>query len=192
MALTQEKIIQAALALIDKTGTFSMRKLAANLEVDPMAVYYYFPNKNAVMAAMMQAVYQQLSVPQVDDWREQIRLFAQAYLELAGSHANLIFQIASDVDLAAHASLDANEVLFAALSRAGLTSENIINAVGVIVDYLHGYLLGKPNQADHQAILQLIDDAHPIQKRVYTEVGNPQNQPMLGLEIIIKGIESLM
>ena len=189
MALTQEKIILAALALIDTTGKFSMRKLAASLAVDPMAVYYYFPNKEAVMVAMMQTVYQQLSVPQVDDWRDQVRLFAQAYLELASYHANLIFQVASDVDLAAHASLDANEVLFAALSRAGLTSENVINAVGVIVDYLHGYLLGQPNQTDHHTILQLIDDAHPVQKRVYTEVGN---QPVFGLEIIIKGIETLM
>ena len=45
--LSRAYIVSKALALIDRDGLekFSMRRLGADLEVDPMAVYHYFPTK---------------------------------------------------------------------------------------------------------------------------------------------------
>ena len=52
--LTQMGIAQAALAAIDADGIegLSMRKLAQNLGSSPMAVYTYFPDKDAVFRAV--------------------------------------------------------------------------------------------------------------------------------------------
>ncbi|EKJ85716.1 regulatory TetR family protein [Leptospira meyeri] len=55
----KQKIIQTALKICEKDGyeSFSMRKLAANLGLDPMAVYHYFENKDALTLAMVEQIF---------------------------------------------------------------------------------------------------------------------------------------
>ena len=56
--LSRDRIVSAALALVDQEGlaSLSMRRLAAALGVDPMAIYYYLPNKAALLDAIVEAV----------------------------------------------------------------------------------------------------------------------------------------
>ena len=56
--LSHERIVSAALALVDEEGlpALSMRRLAAALGVDPMAIYYYLPNRAALEDAIVEAV----------------------------------------------------------------------------------------------------------------------------------------
>ncbi|PJZ83017.1 TetR/AcrR family transcriptional regulator [Leptospira harrisiae] len=55
----KQKIIKAALKICEKEGyeSFSMRKLATNLGFDPMAIYYYFENKEALTHAMVEHIF---------------------------------------------------------------------------------------------------------------------------------------
>jgi len=57
-ALTREKIVRAALQIVDREGlpALSMRRLGAGLGVDPMAIYYHLPNKAALYDAIVEAV----------------------------------------------------------------------------------------------------------------------------------------
>jgi TetR/AcrR family tetracycline transcriptional repressor len=56
--LSRDRIVSAALALVDQEGlaSLSMRRLATTLGVDPMAIYYYLPNKAALEDAIVEAV----------------------------------------------------------------------------------------------------------------------------------------
>jgi TetR/AcrR family tetracycline transcriptional repressor len=56
--LSRERIVSTALALVDREGlgSLSMRRLATELGVDPMAIYYYLPNKAALEYAIVEAV----------------------------------------------------------------------------------------------------------------------------------------
>lgn len=56
--LKREQIVSTALALVDRDGlkALSMRRLGAELGVDPMAVYYHIPNKQALLDAIVEAV----------------------------------------------------------------------------------------------------------------------------------------
>ena len=56
--LTRERIVATALELVDREGpaALSMRRLGAELGVDPMAVYYHVPNKAALLDAIVEAV----------------------------------------------------------------------------------------------------------------------------------------
>jgi TetR/AcrR family tetracycline transcriptional repressor len=56
--LSRERIVSTALALVDEKGlpALSMRRLAAALGVDPMAIYYYLPNRAALEDAIVEAV----------------------------------------------------------------------------------------------------------------------------------------
>ena len=53
--LTRERVLTAALEIVDREGLarLSMRRLGAELGVDPMAVYYHIPNKAALLDAMV-------------------------------------------------------------------------------------------------------------------------------------------
>lgn len=54
-ALTRERIVQRTLALLDRHGVawLSMRKLAADLGVSAQALYWHFPNKDALCEAVV-------------------------------------------------------------------------------------------------------------------------------------------
>lgn len=56
--LSRERIIDTALALVDANGleALSMRRLGAELGMDPMAAYYYVPSKAALLDAVVEAV----------------------------------------------------------------------------------------------------------------------------------------
>ncbi len=56
--LQREQIVAAALRIVDRHGlkSLSMRRLGAELGVDPMAVYYHLPNKQALLDAIVEAV----------------------------------------------------------------------------------------------------------------------------------------
>lgn len=56
--LTRERIISAALDLVDREGldALSMRRLGKELEVDPMAIYYHVPGKSALYDGIMDVV----------------------------------------------------------------------------------------------------------------------------------------
>lgn len=52
--LSRERILDAATALLreDGAGAFSMRRLAARLDVTPMAIYKWFDNRDALLTAL--------------------------------------------------------------------------------------------------------------------------------------------
>ncbi|TGL85277.1 TetR/AcrR family transcriptional regulator [Leptospira congkakensis] len=58
----KQKIIQTALKICEKDGyeSFSMRKLATKLNLDPMAIYHYFENKEALTKAMVEQIFNRL------------------------------------------------------------------------------------------------------------------------------------
>jgi AcrR family transcriptional regulator len=64
MALTQDVIVDAALAVVDQEGwdALSMRRLAVALDVWPMAVYRHFADKDALMAAVAEAAARRVRV----------------------------------------------------------------------------------------------------------------------------------
>ncbi len=68
--LTRERVLTAALTIVDQDGLakLSMRRLGAELGVDPMAVYYYVPSKAALLDGIVDAVIAELGpVPPRED-----------------------------------------------------------------------------------------------------------------------------
>jgi AcrR family transcriptional regulator len=73
-ALTKERVVKIALDLVDRDGIakLSMRKLGAELGVDPMAVYHYIPNKAALLDGLIEAVMNELGVAPLRDADESV------------------------------------------------------------------------------------------------------------------------
>src|SRR5690606_28779693 len=91
--LTRERILHAALKLVDEHGieALSMRRLAAEFDVDPMAIYHHLPGKEAILEGIAQLAFSELRVEpsEDDDWRQQVRAFARAYRDLVRTHPHL-------------------------------------------------------------------------------------------------------
>lgn len=152
--LNRDRILSAALGLVDKHGmkAFSMRRLAAELGVDPMAIYYHLPNKQAILAGLVERVCGELRLPPAGSgtWADRVRAVARAYHGLVRAHPELVLYLVTDRQAAAVAALTINEALYEALAEAGLPPRQIVRAADLVVDYVNGYALGEVSGAGGQ------------------------------------------
>ena len=93
--LTREHIVTTALSLVDRDGlqALSMRRLGAELGVDPMAVYYHVPNKDALLDAIVEAVMADIDLSvdnPTDPAEERIVCAATAYRDAMLAHVNAL------------------------------------------------------------------------------------------------------
>lgn len=74
--LSRERILQTAVALADEGGadSLSMRKIAQELDVVPMALYKHVANKDELLDGMVDAVIQEIDRPiEHADWKTTMR-----------------------------------------------------------------------------------------------------------------------
>jgi AcrR family transcriptional regulator len=74
--LSREKVLRAAVALADEGGveSLSMRKLAQELGVVPMAIYKHVANKDELLDGMLDVVVEEIDPPASDlDWKTAVR-----------------------------------------------------------------------------------------------------------------------
>ena len=77
--------------LLDAEGMakFSMRRLAAELNVTAMSVYWYVDTKDDLLELALDAVFGELELPDPEsgeDWRDQLRALAAGYRALLVRH----------------------------------------------------------------------------------------------------------
>lgn len=92
--LTREMLVTAALAIVDRDGldALSMRRLGAELGVDPMAAYRHLPNKEALLDGVVEAVVSEvpLDIDPCLDWRGQLRQLVDANVRTLLAHPNTV------------------------------------------------------------------------------------------------------
>src|SRR3954470_8344091 len=80
--LSRDQILDAALALLAEAGlgALTMRALARRLGIDPMALYHYFADKEALLGAAADRSFAALRprMPRTGDWRARLRALARA------------------------------------------------------------------------------------------------------------------
>jgi AcrR family transcriptional regulator len=204
--LTRERILSAALALVDEEGmeALSMRRLAKELGVDPMAIYHHLPNKRALLSAIIERVFSEMRVPEpegVEGWRERVRAWARAFREVARAHPRLVPHLASYPEAAAEATLESTEELYAAFEAVGMAPRQIVGAVGVVVDYLIGFALaeasGAVGESDEQREMIEMLDARPrgelpaMRRTLGALAGEDLGTDFeFGLEVVLAGLEA--
>jgi len=203
--LSREQILAAALRLIDSEGldALSMRRLAAELGVDPMAIYHHLPGKRALLAGVAELAFGELRLPAEDGgpWQEQVRAFARAYRDLVLAHPNLALHLIRDLDAGGPALLAANESLYAALERAGLPPRQVARAADLIIDYLHGWALAAapgPERPEAARGLAALLRRHPPERyptlaRIVASLGEDDRPGDIedGLAVLLAGIATL-
>src|ERR1700728_964268 len=88
--LTREAVVDQALALADKSGlgALTIRKLATELGVTPMALYWHFRGKDELLAGLADRVWSEIDIV-VDSsapWTEQLRGLLTSLLAVLRAH----------------------------------------------------------------------------------------------------------
>jgi TetR/AcrR family tetracycline transcriptional repressor len=93
-ALTsREQVLTAALEIVDAQGLeqLTMRKLGAQLGVDPMTVYHHVPDKAALFDGLVERVYSEVELPvRTGRWAHDLRAVARAVRATFLAHPNTV------------------------------------------------------------------------------------------------------
>ena len=152
--LSHDAICAAALALIDKHGlaAFSTRKLGAVLGCEAMAIYWYYPSKDALLDAVIDRLIGNLAVEvEPTDWVAALRAIAYAYRRIAHEHPNA-FPLLTTRRFASDGSYAFLEQLFALARSQGLDDQTIACFYRIVSSYCNGFALDElapplPNNA---------------------------------------------
>jgi TetR/AcrR family tetracycline transcriptional repressor len=142
-ALTEDEILDAALSLLDAGGVqaASVRGIAARVGVAPNAVYTYFPDKAAVIKALLERLLGEVDHDVFADrerpWRERVEALALDLRARLSAHPGAVgLMIGGPMD-GPHA-LALNERLLELLVDAGLEPTDAARASYLLIVYVFG------------------------------------------------------
>lgn len=140
--------MQAALALADQDGleAFSMRGLAQELGVVPMALYKHVANKEELLDAMVDVVFDEIELPAGNlDWRSAMRRRAMSAREVLKRHSWAIGMMESRRP--GPANLRNHEAVMGCLRKAGFSFKMAIHAYSLQDAYIYGFALQEKDLA---------------------------------------------
>jgi AcrR family transcriptional regulator len=142
--LTIEEIRAAALRLIQAgdVETLSMRKLAAELDVNPMSLYHHVANKTELIKEVCLANLDDLDLPGADlPWQDQVRALAHAYRTLARTYPTLWRYILNHPEIIEERQGTLWDILFRILPLAGVAEGERARMTGILYGFVSGILL---------------------------------------------------
>jgi AcrR family transcriptional regulator len=136
-------VLQTAVTLADRHGleSLSMRKLADELRVAAMSLYYYVPNKVELIDGMIDIVFGEIEPPSLDlDWKEAMRRRAVSTREALNRHR---WAVGHMEGRSTHgpANLRLHDAVLGCLRAAGFSLEMTVHAYSVQDAYIYGFAL---------------------------------------------------
>ncbi|MFF8729942.1 TetR/AcrR family transcriptional regulator [Streptomyces sp. NPDC015171] len=142
--LDRERITSASVRLLDAEGLakFSMRRLAAELNVTAMSLYWYVDTKDDLLELALDTAYAELRLPDPEradqDWREQLRELAAAYRALLVRHPWLSPLAGRYLNIGPN-SINFSRVVQQVIRRAGLPAHGVTGAISAVFQFVYGY-----------------------------------------------------
>ncbi len=205
--LSRARVLQAAVALSDEAGleAFSVRGLAQELGVVPMALYRHVANKDELLDGMVDIVFSEIELPSEDlDWRSAMRRRAISTRETLKRHSWAIGMMESRHP--GPANLRNHNAVMGCLRKAGFPFEMAVHAYSVQDAYIYGFALQEKDLA-----FETPDSAGEAAQRRTETTGSLDDYPYLvevatklpesgydnavefawGLDLILDGLEQL-
>ncbi|TWV37767.1 TetR/AcrR family transcriptional regulator [Streptomyces misionensis] len=141
--LDRERITAVSVRLLDAEGLarFSMRRLAAELNVTAMSLYWYVDTKDDLFELALDAAFGELRLPGEDDaadWREQLRALAAEYRGLLVRHPWLSRLAGQYLNIGPRA-LDFSRTVQHVIGRSGLPAHRVMSAISAVFQFVYGY-----------------------------------------------------
>ncbi|MFJ4687551.1 TetR/AcrR family transcriptional regulator [Streptomyces sp. NPDC088789] len=142
--LDRDRITGTSVRLLDAEGLakFSMRRLAAELNVTAMSVYWYVDTKDDLLELALDTVYGELDLPDSaaddQDWRDQLRTLATEYRALLVRHPWLSPLAGRYLNIGPRSLAFSREVR-GVIRRAGLPAHGETGAISAVFQFVYGF-----------------------------------------------------
>ena len=150
--LDAERVLEAARDLTRQGGieALTMRRLAGSLGVAPNALYSHYPDKSALLDAVLDSLLSEVETTGLDDpdWRAGLVRLMTASRQMLLDHADLLPQLMSRPMRGRNASR-LGEITLALLERGGITGPEAVPALRSLLTYTFGsVVMDAPRRAD--------------------------------------------
>ena len=178
--LSRDTIVAGAIALADAEGldAVTIRRIANDHEVTPMALYWHFKDKGELLDGIAERLFAdvRLPAPSPKPWPEQLRSVLEALSDALRPHPE-VAGLVSDRVLSSEAGLTVAEHTLALLRHAGLSAEQaaqvggyLLNAVAMLVTTEPGREHGTDPEARDDAIRRKTASLSGLPVRRYPNV----------------------
>jgi AcrR family transcriptional regulator len=204
-------VVEGALALADAEGleAVTIRRLAKELGVTPMALYWHVGSKDELLDGMAARLFEEVD-PSVDaaaSWQEQLRALLGSMLDALRAHPAAAILLATRT-ASSEGSLNATEVALDILRRGGFSPAEATQLARHALGTVANLAGGEPgvvarNESEEQSearrrarILleslpperypRLVEAAGPLSKGI-----DPAAYAAFGLDLLLAGIEAM-
>ena len=207
--LSRDRVLRTALRLVDDGGlpALSMRKLALELGVEVMSLYYHVKNKDEILTGILGMVLSEMEPPKAGrDPMRAIRASAVARHDTLRRHP-WVNEVTNAPDRVTPAQLVYMEALLSTLREAGFSPRMTHHAYHILESHIVGSTLWEAGIAAAIPKGKLPDLAKTVMERLPVEqfpythehiqqhVGKlakgDQNPFEFGLDLILEGLERL-
>ncbi|NEB92542.1 TetR/AcrR family transcriptional regulator [Streptomyces bauhiniae] len=142
--LDRDRITATSVALLDAEGLdrFSMRRLAGELNVTAMSLYWYVDTKDDLLELALDTSFGELPLPDAEDtdadWRAQLRALATEYRAMMVRHPWLSPIAGRFLNIGPH-SLAFSRAVQRVVGRAGLPAHGVTGAISAVFQFVYGY-----------------------------------------------------
>jgi len=146
--LSRETVTGRALAMADADGieALTIRRLATDLGVTPMALYWHFEDKERLLDGVAELVLSQVRLP-VDDearpWDERLREVLDQLVAVLAAHPSMTDVVKTRI-LQSEPGLDLTERVLGLLRGAGFSAERSAQQAIYALLFLVGLVNGEP------------------------------------------------
>lgn len=203
-ALDRDRVVGAALGLVDREGVaaLSLRRLAAELGVTPMAVYWHVRDKAELLDLIGERLFEMVEVPPAaGGWRAQLRAIHRAMLVPLLEHPDAVGLMVGRARFGP-AGIALFERILSVLLGAGLAPEAALAAYQSLYLFQLGFAATahrspafRAVQAEGAAYLRSLDPAQfPAIATVSPSIGpgSLEEQYAAGLEVVLAGIAATL
>jgi TetR/AcrR family tetracycline transcriptional repressor len=212
--LSRDAVTAAALALADSEGleAVTIRRLATDLGVTPMALYWHFKDKERLLDGVSELVLSEARLRERDaarPWDDELRGALDALLTALRAHPSLTDVVKTRV-LLSEPGLELTERVLGALQAAGFTIEQasqvamqaLVTLVG-LVSAEPGMALAEESEEDYEQRLRtkkaqllslsprrfprIVEAAEPL-----TDCGSSDEYFTFGVDVLMHGVRAIV
>ena len=139
---TRQDVTRAALSVLDELGLpdLTMRRLASVLNVQPSALYWHFPNKQSLLAAVSDSILSQMrAVPLTPDWGGDLHGEARSLRDALLAYRDGAEVVSSTLALGLGGD-QAELRLSAAISHGGFDDRTSTAAARAVLHFILGHV----------------------------------------------------
>lgn len=206
--LSKQRVVVEAVRLADREGVagLSMRRLAVALGAGAMSLYHYVANKDELLDAMIDVVFEEIELPSEDiDWQSAMRQRSVSARQVLARHPWAIGLMESRTS-PGPANLRHREAVTACLRKAGFTVVMATHANWLLDSYVYGFALQEASlpfdtpdefadMAEDVYLPQLPPDEFPY---LYESAAallaadyDPAEEFIFGLDLVLAALEPL-